>query len=68
MPYLEPTDEEIYNQLGDAHVYEEGGSYDFEDDFTLEADAHTNWIFEVKAWNFDGSHEVMEEVPFHVHP
>ena len=60
---------EIFNKPGDAHVHEEDGKFEFNEDFTLNVDPHTDWVFEVKAWGHEaGLAEKTSTVKFHVHP
>ena len=40
---------EIYNEPEFQHVHE-SKSYSFQDNFTLDVEAGTEWVFEVKVW------------------
>jgi len=71
--YNVATNEEIYNMPTQAHVHDLSGKYTYSDSFILSNDngvmAHSDWILEAKVWGHEaGAGEVIQSIPFHVHP
>ena len=67
--YNKANGTEFFVGPDDAHVHEEDGTFEMMQSLTLDVDAHTDWIVEVKAWGHEaGEAEVMEILEFHVHP
>ena len=61
--------EVLYDGPADAHVHQDGGSYELMESIKLDVEGHTDWIVEAKAWgHMAGMGEVMETLEFHVHP
>lgn len=71
--YNVSTNEEIYNMPTDAHVHDASGKYSYTDSFLLSNEngvmAHSDWMLETKVWGHQaGSEEIIQSIPFHVHP
>ena len=63
----------IYSKPDDAHVHQEDGTFEYQDDFMLSNEngitEHTDWILEAKVWAHEaGLAETVETIQFHVHP
>jgi len=71
--YNVATNEEVYNMPTDAHVHDLSGKFTYTDSFVLSnangVMAHSDWMLETKVWGHEaGAEEVIESIPFHVHP
>ncbi len=71
--YNAATNEEVYNMPTQPHVHDLSGKYTYSDTFLLSNEngvmAHSDWILEAKVWGHEaGTGEVIQSIPFHVHP
>ena len=62
---------EIYSKPSNNHIDQEGGVYDFKDNFVLSTDngivVNTDWILQAKVWGIDPSEvDVIKSIEFHI--